>query len=542
MKKVFVVIIALFLVCSGHQKLNAIEKSSYQSNIYNLIDNKNAIKYDSSDQRYFIDGYVSIVGRTNYTIVFSYDFIGGFALEDYSFLEDVSLECSYVTDSDVDDEVDLTISCNYAGAYVISFSASESGKLYITDLLVDQVISDETLYNEFMIYKGDISDFTGFDSYYDESNSFVGANKSISIYVSSSDALFESELRKLIVANDGVDGDLTDMIELEEDEYTENHRVPGLYNVIYRVVDTSGNVSRLTILVNVIDKIKPVITGVTEYDWVMSKGDFITEVDIKDMLEANDETDENLSNDIYVINSNISSYVENKESSYTILYGVKDLSGNESTHEVVINVIDDIPPVIVASNINISLSDEFFTWNDLVNTISYSDNSNQFASNPLQITDVDKFYDNLKVPGTYEFKIVVKDAANNSSTKVIYLTLVDDISPNFYISNLILNTTVDDLFSTASLSEIIINNILLLNASYENFEIISTDYFDNYNKAGKYAVNYSYEVDGVVKYETISINVSDDDNSTSNYFVVGFIMLAGIGWVFYLKRKNKINI
>lgn len=65
------------------------------------------------------------------------------------------------------------------------------------------------------------------------------------------------DLLALITANDLFDGDLTSVITVQSDNFTDNEDNLGTYTVVLRATDSSGNYSEMTISIEIMDDIPP---------------------------------------------------------------------------------------------------------------------------------------------------------------------------------------------------------------------------------------------------------------------------------------------
>ena len=121
-----------------------------------------------------------------------------------------------------------------------------------------------------------------------------------------------------IKAYDETDGDLTDQIAVDTDNYTANMSVLGNHTFTISVSDSSGNKTTAVINIYVADVTKPVIVGSP------------TAVTIG-----------------YKETWNIDGYTTNKTKlgTYNVVYSVKDSSGNEGTFNKPVTVIDNVKPL-----------------------------------------------------------------------------------------------------------------------------------------------------------------------------------------------------
>jgi len=126
-------------------------------------------------------------------------------------------------------------------------------------------------------------------------------------------------------AIDNYDGDLTNSINIEKEVINENE-----YNLIYKIKDTSGNISKQKRKIDIIDDVKPEIN--------LNGGNNIIIALNTDYIEkgaiANDGKDGDLTNKI-IIEGNVDTKTEG---TYYISYKVKDNSMNEAIKKRIVIV------------------------------------------------------------------------------------------------------------------------------------------------------------------------------------------------------------
>lgn len=176
------------------------------------------------------------------------------------------------------------------------------------------------------------------------------------------------------------------------------------------------------------DTIRPAING---------QENFVTNVDdpktvdyFKSFLRAIDETDGDISNQIYVITDN---YTTNKTivGRYMIKFGVKDAANNESTIEVYVNVVDAVSPVISGNSAKVQISYKQ-TWNIAAfkSSLTVSDNYYTLSHSDIGIKS-DGYTANKTNLGTYSVEFEVTDGSGNKGTFVKQVEVIDDIAPVF---------------------------------------------------------------------------------------------------------------
>ena len=128
------------------------------------------------------------------------------------------------------------------------------------------------------------------------------------------------------IATDNYDGDITDKINIEKKEISENK-----IEIKYTVSDNAGNLSTKTRIVNFIDDIAPILTLNGKEKISIIKGNSYKEQGAK----AVDEKDGDLTEKIQ-IEENVDT---SKNGTYTITYKVSDSKGNEAIKKRMVSVI-----------------------------------------------------------------------------------------------------------------------------------------------------------------------------------------------------------
>ncbi len=173
----------------------------------------------------------------------------------------------------------------------------------------------------------------------------------------------------------------------------------------FDVEDNSENSISETITINVVDDVEPVISGISSYTGSYSEQ--LTVEDFLAMLSVSDNVDDVLLSDIYIVSDDYSLRV-NSVGNYVVVFGVVDTNNNETTHQIEINLFDDVAPVIYV--------DDFIITVDLSVTFTESDalklllNSKELEDKEYLVTKlVDEYTGNEQIPGSYIYKLLFTD-------------------------------------------------------------------------------------------------------------------------------------
>jgi len=180
-----------------------------------------------------------------------------------------------------------------------------------------------------------------------------------------------------LFASDNVDGEITAEIELKSDDYSLNQSILGFYEVIFTISDSSGNSIDYLVEVYVVDQAEPIFSGPSSF--TIGYGSSLSIEDIILSQAVEDDYDHDLSESI-VLFSDLYSPNMRKLGLYPIVLRVTDSSGNIAEKTIIVEIVDEIGPVIyldtsiimVYDSVILGLSD--FT-NLLIKSGELSDNT-----------------------------------------------------------------------------------------------------------------------------------------------------------------------
>lgn len=321
----------------------------------------------------------------------------------------------------------------------------------------------------------------------------------------------EGQIRASLAAFDETDGDITSSIVKESDTYTPNMNTVGTYTIVYSVTDSSDNTVEFTVTVLVKDIEKPVIDLDGNDEVTISYTE--TGFDYNDLFTASDNYYDLEDLTITVDDDDFSLAV----GEYTIIITAADPSGNTSTAEITITVIDDVVPVITGPDEFTTTISSGLTLGTILTQYTAEDEINGSRTNYITVLS-NTFTANKNVAGVYEIVIKVADLSGNIGTKTIEVTVTDDVVPVFYITRAFISVAES---ITLTLEDII--RVLYITGqidSIEGYTLVSSTYFGNELEEGIYSVKLTNGVNEL----TTFINV---DASAPVIFAIQFNSSGG---------------
>ncbi len=183
-------------------------------------------------------------------------------------------------------------------------------------------------------------------------NKSFGVSASDGILLNDVDDPFSTEeLLDMVIALDLPDGNITSLVTITTDEYTGNESTLGDYLIVFSVTDADSNTTTLSITIRNVDVTAPVLElpdgtseNITHY---VSSGYSINSN--MPSISATDNIDGDITSSLVI--TGIESVDTNTIGEYIINYVSTDSSGNISTIDVTISVVDGaVAPIIPAAD------------------------------------------------------------------------------------------------------------------------------------------------------------------------------------------------
>ncbi|MDP2426092.1 MAG: hypothetical protein U1C51_04845 [Candidatus Izemoplasmatales bacterium] len=296
------------------------------------------------------------------------------------------------------------------------------------------------------------------------------------------------DIMEAFLAHDAIVGDVSSRIQIGINEYSGNEQTVGTYAIELMVIDDSMNQTSKTISIQVIDITSPVITGpiiiAVSYPQVRTLESILA------MITVSDNVDGDLHSSIQVI--------ENKYHSkqlilgeYPFIVSVEDSSGNVSTFQTTIQVIDQEAPIISAPN-QITVGYRVpLRYVELLALATAHDNHDGNVTNKIQII-ANSYYANPYQVGEFSLTYKVTDTAGNISQKVLVINVVDNQGPILYFDTQVIAVYNNTYLTLANITEMFIKSNLLANRAYQ-VTVKQDHYTKHYKTPGRYHMELSFE-------------------------------------------------
>ena len=313
-----------------------------------------------------------------------------------------------------------------------------------------------------------------------------------------------------ITATDNSDGEITSRIVVTGSVDTTK---VGKYKLTYSVQDTSGNKATASNIVTVVDKEKPVISGIEN----ISIGKF-TAFDELSGVKAVDNHDGDLTNKIKVTGAVNTSVIGD----YSLVYEVTDKSGNIARQERKVTV-----KVIPVANVVFSLDTKIKTGKIVTIPVSLSpiDATNQeviwSSSNEVVATVDNNGVLRTLTEGTTQISVTVDGKSYSQELTVtnepnVYFYAYASVTMNNVIKGVSVNLNNND-YETVTVESVEIYEDNRLSSSYNSQQLENSGINTSIYSGSRFNVNISFKY-GIWKNRSeVVITVKNSQGQTYQY-------------------------
>jgi len=339
-----------------------------------------------------------------------------------------------------------------------------------------------------------------------------------------------------IKAIDNVDGDVSNRIQVTNDEYSSKEAIVGEYLVNLSVTDFSQNEATLSMQINVVDERPPRYQG--EYELFIPIQEALNDEEAQILVYSTfyDDYDQDNVN-FTLLDSN---YNAEAIGSYEVSFQLEDQSGNTDRFQIMMHVINEEVPVIEGPNtITLYLSKTYTLEDVLVDFNAY----NAFTLETVHVTvKSHNLPEDFATVGTYQVTISAIDESENEATKTVTVRIEDDIPPQFYFDDVLI-TELGTILTQQSIYNHIKNTYAKDGVTIQSMVLIEDDYTNNATKEGlyPYKVNLLSDTGDNFNHQlNIAVNEAEiiEEASENFPYIYALIGLSLVGLLITIKRKG----
>ena len=481
----------------------------------NYLDLRNIQRTEHRDIDMFT--HIKIKKNVSYTLVMDLDYIGvdNFSQDEYPFLTHCEKENVNCQTKDI--SVDLT---NERWYYTFIST--------VETLLFRNIPAMATTGYNIMLYEGTYAQFTGFEYYI--SNAPISYS---GVYLVDIDhPVPEATIRQSLSISDPKGGSLK--MDFLGGDYDDSNPELGEFFLQYRASDQMTNTSYFEMVVKVIDKTKPIMTGLDTY--TIEHGTPLVMADMLSQITVSDNVTTLTNEDIDVVSDEYTPNM-NQAGTYNIVLSVMDGSFNETTKTIQVRVVDTKPPVITGPDVIYTyLSDGAKTLEQITSLYHAMDAHDGDITYKLNIFLAD--YDGTLIKN-HTIYVRCKDAAGNETLRTVHLHVIDDTAPVFETTDYVLDIDTYESMTREEVIEWLTNQMAQTGASPRNLQILLDETEHLQSKREKAHIYYSYEIDGITYQSRLAVDyVSESEPMPWIYVSFGVIGIAGVGFIMYRRLKK----
>jgi|GEM_PF-3759022 len=306
-------------------------------------------------------------------------------------------------------------------------------------------------------------------------------------------------------AYDDNGNDITNLIEIDSDNYTPNFDKLGTYTITFKVTDPHTNeVKTLDITINVKDLTAPINIGEVKEKVITYKQD-INFNDILELIILQDKNDPNPTKKIV----DKGGYIKGKVGVYNVKIEVSDLYNNKDIVIFKIIVQDNIAPKF-SDNVKegkIITNRKDLTTNDMLNDLTAIDEYDGIVTNRIRVKNVP----NMNEYKSYIIEYEVTDKSNNITTYTRTYEIINESVNPFIMTDNNVRFQIDKNLTT---EQIIKAYAKLKNINVIRFVIDKNEYELNMATSGQYELK-GYIIDNQDKTHEFKLNVIANEGATT---------------------------
>lgn len=412
-------------------------------------------------------------------------------------------------------------------------------RVYIEFIPADDYISFEILHldaasfvapYEIILYEGTYQEFSGYEPYInlDDSLTYYGQIK-----VNYDHLLTTETISSYVIAQTPTGLNLSK--DISHDTYSTSDKLPGTYELIYE--STFNSITKQYILSVLVEDLTAPVLSIAEPIRVplSSKVDVNT---LKSRITVTDNVDEIPYQNLIITHDTYTSATT--VGTYQITVDVSDYSLNHVSQTFDIELYDNQGPTISGpSQLYLYVGDTPLIDDTILSYFNFTDD---VGVNHSSIHISHDAYILNPEPGIYLMTISAKDTSGNTSTKDIYIHVIDNRGPEFNVNpDYIMTITPSEPLSEEEIITWLSNTLEKEGINPTNISINHNEYTLKSGQSGQYYVYMSYQVEDDVFQTRVLMDVVNDDPFYTNpiYLLTLIPIVLGVGYIIYRKQKQK---
>jgi hypothetical protein len=460
---------------------------------------------------------IRVKPSTIYTLVFDFNFLGQHTQD----LDRIFVEIEEIHGYDL---YTIYLSADYINE--LAYIEFTPGYEWIQFNLIPN--GTQNAYN-IMLYEGSYDDFDGFAPYISPSEIMIYQGL---IPVDYDSLLTMDQIKGYITARNSLGHAM--VYDVTSDSYSSSLKLPGSYQMMF---EASHNlITKKYILdIRIYDLASPIISIPTPIEIPLAEKIDVNQ--IKSKLNITDNVDTIDTESLSILED---TYTEaTTVGTYHILFEASDLSGNKSTLEVPVTLIDRKGPTIYGSQIiYLYTTDTPLTNAQILSRYNATDDVD---GDGVSVSITFNVYNQTLVPGVYQISLTSTDSSLNVTNRTINIHVIENKGPVFETNDKVIEKSVADTMSDADIITWFKAQLELSGIQSSNVTILFNEYKSNEELSGSYYVYLTYETDGLEQTSRVRIDVVEEEKTIPYILYISIssgLLIICFGVTFYVKKKR----
>jgi len=379
-----------------------------------------------------------------------------------------------------------------------------------------------------MLYEGRFVNFSGFEPFIhpDETMSYHGY-----LPIDYDHMMSLEQIKQLIIAK-SPDGQVI-TYDTVKDEFSSSDKLPGTYHMEFKT--SMHNITkRLYLEVRIFDLADPIITLLEPIEIPLANKWTIDQ--IKTKIQVSDNVDHLTVDDLDILIDTYSDAIT--VGTYTIKVQATDSSGNTSTLNIPISLVDKTRPVIHGPQaIYLYTTDAPLSNAQILSRFHATDDVDGAVTTYIMTNT----YQQTILSGRYEVHLGAHDKQGNTTNKMVYIHVIENRGPEFEMDESILEASIKDNMSEEDIIDWFKARLLSFGHQASHVRVIFNEYQNNKTESGSYYVYLTYQLGEEEYTSRIRIDVETEEKPSMILPISLGIGAISLGFIaFYLTKRKKI--